>query len=102
MAVISICYKHGVRMDEQYYLSTHVPIVARVWGAQGLERAEIRKLTAAADGSPPPYQMIASVYFPSIETFQAALQHPSNTEVMDDIKNYYDGMPDIFFGEVVG
>jgi len=49
----------------------------------------------------PPYQIIASVYFPSLEAFQAALQHPSNDDVMNDIKNYYDGMPDIFFGEVL-
>jgi len=49
----------------------------------------------------PPYQIIASVYFPSLEAFQAALQHPSNDDVMNDIKNYNDGMPDIFFGEVL-
>jgi uncharacterized protein (TIGR02118 family) len=101
VAVITISYKHGVKMNQDYYMTTHVPIVARVWGAQRMERAEIRKLTAAADGSSPPYQIIASVYFPSLEAFQAALQHPSNAEVMDDIKNYYEGMPDIYFGEVL-
>jgi hypothetical protein len=61
VAVISVCYKHGVRMDEQYYLTKHVPLVERVWGAQVLEWAEVRKLTAAADGSTPPYQIIFSV-----------------------------------------
>jgi uncharacterized protein (TIGR02118 family) len=101
VAVITICYENGVRMDEGYYLTKHVPIVARVWGAQGLERTEIRKLTAAADGSTPPYQIIFSVYFPSLEAFQAALQHPSSAEALGDIKNYYDGTPDIFFGEVL-
>ena len=73
-----------------------------MWGAQGLERLEVRKLTAAAGGSAPPYQIIFSVYFPSLEGFQAALQHATSAEVMNDIKNYYDGTPDIFFGEVVG
>ena len=102
MTVITSCYKYGVRMDEQYYLTTHAPLVRRVWGAQGLERIEIRKLSAAADGSPPPYQMIMSTYFPSVETFQAALQHASSAEVLGDVKNYYDGMPELFIGEVVG
>ncbi len=101
MAVISVCYKHGVRLDEQYYLTKHVPLVDRVWGPQGLERTEVRKLTATADGSAPPYQIIFSMYFPSLETFQAALQHPTSAEVMDDVKNYYDGMPEILFGEVL-
>ncbi len=101
MTVISICYKHGVRLDEQYYVTKHAPIVTRVWGALGMQRTEIRKLTAAADGSTPPYQIIFSAYFPSMETFQAALRHPSNAEVMNDIKNYYDGTPDIFFGDVL-
>jgi uncharacterized protein (TIGR02118 family) len=101
MVVISVCYKQGVRLDEQYYLTTHVPLVDRVWGPQGLERTEVRKLTAAADGSAPPYQIIFSAYFPSAETLQAALQHPTSAEVMDDVKNYYDGAPEIFFGEVL-
>ncbi len=41
------------------------------------------------------------MYFPSLETFQAALQHPTSAQVMDDIKNYYDGTPEILFGEVL-
>jgi uncharacterized protein (TIGR02118 family) len=102
VAVITIAYKHGVKMDQDYYLTKHVPIVDKVWRAQGMQKAEIRKLTAAADGSTPPYQIVASVYFPSLEAFQAALAHPSNAEVMGDIKNYYEGMPDIYFGDVVG
>jgi hypothetical protein len=32
-------------MDEQYYLTKHVALVERVWGAQGLERIEVRKVT---------------------------------------------------------
>jgi uncharacterized protein (TIGR02118 family) len=102
MAVITICYRHGARLDEAYYLATHAPIVARVWGALGMQRAEVRKVTAALDGSAPPYQLIFSVYFPSAAAFQAALQHPSTAEILNDIPNYYDGgTPDIFLGEVL-
>ena len=101
MAVISVCYKHGVRLDEQYYLTKHVPLVERVWGPQGLERVEVRKLTATVEGAAPPYQIIFSMYFPSLERFQTALQNPKSAEVMDDVKNYYDGMPEILFGEVL-
>ena len=93
MAVVSVCYKHGVRLDEQYYLTKHVRLVERVWGPQGLERVEVRKLTATVDGAAPPYQIIFSAYFPSLEALQAALQHPTSADVMNDVKNYYDGTP---------
>ena len=101
MSVVTICYKRGIRMDEQYYVGHHVPLVERVWGALGLERTEVRKLTAAVDGFAPHYQIIFSVYFPSLETAQAALQDPTTAQLLDDIKNYYEGMPDIILGEIV-
>ena len=39
MAVITISYKHGVRMDIDSYLTKHAPIVVKAWGAPGMERA---------------------------------------------------------------
>jgi hypothetical protein len=53
------------------------------------------------DGSKPQYQVIFSAYFESDSGLQNALQSRQMGGVLNDIQNFYDGMPDIFIGEVV-
>ena len=101
MNVLRFCYKQGVRFDEQYYLSTHLPLAGRVMGPHGVQRVELVKVTATPDGSKPPYQVIFSVYFDSAAALQNAMQDPRTGGVMDDIRNFHDGMPDVLIGEVV-
>jgi uncharacterized protein (TIGR02118 family) len=101
MTVLKVCYKHGVRFDENYYVSKHVPLSARIMGPHGLKGVEMMKVTATADGSKPLYQVIFSAYFESAAALQSAMSNPQMSEVMGDIQNYYDGMPDVYIGEVV-
>jgi uncharacterized protein (TIGR02118 family) len=101
MTVVRVCYKHGVRFDQAYYVSTHMPLVAGVMGPYGVKSVEVVKVTATADGSKPPYQVIFSAYFESAAGLQNAMQSPRMSEVLDDIRSFYDGMPDVLIGEVV-
>ncbi len=101
MTVLRVCYKHGVRFDEGYYISTHSPLVNAVMGPHGLKKVEMLKVTATPDGSNPPYQVIFSAYFDSAASLQAAMQDPRIGEVMGDIANFHDGAPDVMIGEVV-
>jgi uncharacterized protein (TIGR02118 family) len=101
MTVLRVCYKHGVRFDESYYISTHGPLTNAVMGPHGLKKVEIIKVTATPDGSNPPYQVIFSAYFDSPAALQAVLQDPRIGEVMGDIANFYDGAPDVMIGEVL-
>jgi uncharacterized protein (TIGR02118 family) len=100
--VMTVAYKWDVELDEDYYLTRHAETIERVWGPLGLERTEVRKIPAAADGSAPPYQIIWSGYFPSLQALQDVLQNPATQEVMGDVPNYYRGAPDGFVGEVLG
>jgi uncharacterized protein (TIGR02118 family) len=100
--VMTVAYKWDVPLDEDYYLMSHAETIERVWGPLGLERTEVRKIPAAADGSAPPYQIIWSGYFPSLQALQDVLQNPATQEVMGDVPNYYQGAPDAFVGEVLG
>ena len=102
MTVLRVCYKHGVRFDEAYYVGTHGPLVRSVFGPHGLQRVEIVKVTSPPDGAPPPYQIMFSAYFDSAAVLQKAMQDPRVPEVMGDIRNFYDGMPDVIIGEVIG
>jgi len=102
MNVVKVCYRHGVRFDESYYLKHHVPLAGGIMGPLGLKKAEMVKIAAAADGSAPPYQLVFTAYFESADALQKALTNPRMAEVVGDIKNFYDGMPDMMIGEVLG
>lgn len=101
MTVLRVCYKNGVRFDEVYYVSKHLPLTAGVMGPYGVKGVEMVKVTTTADGSKPPYQVIFSAYFESAASLQNAMQSPRMGEVLGDIGNFYDGMPDVLIGEVV-
>lgn len=101
MTVLRVCYKHGVRFDEGYYLSKHLPLTGSVMGAYGVKSLEVVKVTTTADGSTPPYHVIFSAYFESAAELQNALQGPRMGELLDDIQKFHDGMPDVLIGEVV-
>jgi uncharacterized protein (TIGR02118 family) len=101
MTVLRVCYKHGVRFDEAYYVSRHLPLAGSVLGPYGVKSVEVVKVNATPDGSKPPYQVIFSAYFESAAALQNALQSPKIGEVMGDIANFHDGTPDILIGDVM-
>ena len=102
MTVLRVCYKHGVRFDENYYIKTHLPLVGGIMGPFGLRNTEVVKVASAADGSAPPYQLVFSAYFDSADALQKAMTNPRMPEVIGDIAKFYDGMPDMTIGETVG
>ena len=102
MTVLRVCYKHGARFDEGYYISTHTPLVHAVMGPHGAKNLEMIKVTTTTGAATiPPYQVIFSAYFDSPAGLQAAMQDPRIGEVMGDIANFHDGVPDVMIGEVV-
>ena len=101
MTVLRVCYKHGVRFDEGYYVSKHLPLFASVYGPLGLRNVEVVKVRGSADGSAPPYAVIFSAYFDSAAAVQSATQSPRAADVRADVPNYYGGTPDVMIGEVV-
>ena len=101
MSVLRVCYKSGIRFDEGYYISRHLPLTASIMGPHGIKSVEMLKVSATFDGSKPPYQVIFSAYFESAAGMQKAMQDPRLGEVVGDIANFYDGMPDVLIGEVV-
>ena len=101
MAVLRVCYKSGVRFDQAYYTSKHMPMVGSIMGPFGVSRVEVVRFGPNPDGSVPFYQVMFSAYFQSADALQKAMQAPRIGEVMADIANYYDGAPDLFIGEEI-
>ena len=101
MAVLRVCYKQGVRFDEAYYVARHLPLAGGIMGPHGVTSVEVVKVKTAADGSKPPYQVMFTAHFASEAGLRDALQDPQMAQALDDIQNFYDGMPEFLIGEVI-
>jgi uncharacterized protein (TIGR02118 family) len=97
-----VCYKSGARFDEDYYVTRHLPLATSIMEPLGLRNMEVMRIGANPDGTMPPYQVIFSGFFDSVEQIQQAMASPGMQEILGDIPNYYDGSaPDVFVGELV-
>lgn len=101
MIAVTVCYQSETALKEEYYLATHMPMVAKNLSPLGLRRSEVRKVAATASGAPSPYQVITSLYFDSLDAFQAATRSPAFKLVVDDIPNFFEGQPDILISQVL-
>ncbi|MHB8736275.1 MAG: EthD family reductase [Terriglobales bacterium] len=101
MTVLRVCYKSGIRFDESYYTSKHLPLAGGIMGPHGLKSVEMVKVTATGNGAPSPYQVIFTAYFESAQALQQAMQDPRMPEILADVAKFYDGMPDLLIGDVV-
>lgn len=100
MIAITVCYKSGLRLDFDYYTGTHVPLVMNNLKPLGMQSAEVRKVLASGSGATPPYQLIASLYFPDAETFERTTNDERWKAVVADISNFYPDMPDVLVTEI--
>jgi uncharacterized protein (TIGR02118 family) len=70
---MTIVYENGddVRFDFDYYESTHMPLIMRLYG-ESISRFELRRGEPAADGTPPPYVATLNIYIADAAAFDAA------------------------------
>jgi len=81
-----------------YYLSTHMPLVQKLWGPAGLKNWTVLKFGADA-----PYSVQATLFWDSMADFENAGKDQENTgKIMGDIKNFSNVDPVLMPGEVVG
>jgi uncharacterized protein (TIGR02118 family) len=100
MVKLSVMYPNqpDARFDNEYYLHTHMPMVARVLGPL-MKRGVVDRGLPTPEG-PAPYLYVAHLFFESMENFQAAMaQHGATLQA--DIPNYTDIRPVIQLSEVV-
>ena len=88
MIRVNVLYpsKPGGTFDYDYYLATHMPLVKERLG-DALKRVEVYKGIAGAAGAAAPYVTIASLWFDTIDAFEAAFG-PHAAEIMGDIPNF--------------
>jgi uncharacterized protein (TIGR02118 family) len=103
MVRISVIYARtdDLRFDLDYYLNRHVPFVTGRLQDMGLVAAQVEEgLAGAAAGQPPPFAIIGSLTFSTMEELQQSLaQH--GAEIMGDIPNFTNAQRHIVISRVV-
>ncbi|SRR5579862_7920934 len=100
MIKVSVLYsnKPGARFDVEYYLNTHMPMAAKLFGpAATAITVEIGR--PGPDGRPAPFAAIAGFTCETVEDFLAAFT-PIADQLQGDIPNYTDIQPMIQFSEI--
>lgn len=80
-----------------YYLSTHMPLVQKLWGPHGLKNWTVLKFGADA-----PYSVQATLFWDSMGDFEKAGKTEEAGKIMGDIPNFSSEQPTLMAGEVVG
>lgn len=64
-------YTPEARFDFDYYESTHMPLIMRLYG-DSIRRFELRRGLPGADGAPPPYLATITIWIADPAAFDAA------------------------------
>ncbi|KAI1071885.1 hypothetical protein NW752_001483 [Fusarium irregulare] len=96
MAQVLVVYPSGPSFDMDYYLKTHMPLVASKWGPLGLKNYKILNFQEGQA-----YQVQATLEWDSVEAFDKAAANEVAKDIFGDIKNFYNGEPMLLKGPVV-
>jgi uncharacterized protein (TIGR02118 family) len=100
--IVTVTYQVGPerKFDLDYYLTTHIPLVEKLWGPLGMTSARVLRGTGTPTGAPAPITIMALLEFESADAFRAAgKQH--GREVMGDIANFTDAEAAVQFNDQI-
>jgi uncharacterized protein (TIGR02118 family) len=87
----------GATFDKDYYLSSHMAMVAKHWKKHGLKSYAVTELNEDAE-----YMISCILEFESLEGFGAAVADPITKEVMGDVEKFSNVKPVLMHGGVIG
>ena len=89
----------GTHFDMDYYLNTHMPIVAEHMGPH-IQNTLVTKGLGSPGGNAPGFYAVASMVFENQDAFDAAMKVAG--PVMADVPNFTNVRPEVLIGEVIG
>ncbi len=98
--IVSYPNQAGARFDLDYYLTKHMPLVARKLGGALKGWSAEQGIGSGAPGTPAEFMIQATLTMESVEAFQSAMAS-SGAEIMGDIKNYTDIQPHIQVNQIL-
>ena len=102
MIKVSVLYPtaNGTTFDLEYYLTHHVPLVARLLASE-LRNAEVeRGVGMLMPGQDTVFHVIGHLYFDSVDALNRVFA-PNANEILGDIPNYTNSTPIVQISEVV-
>lgn len=101
MIKVSVMYPNGPdrTFDMDYYLDSHVPMVAEKLGAAVKGASVDQGLGGPEPGSTPAYLAMGHLLFESVEVFQESFG-PHAPQILGDIPNFTNAQPTIQISEV--
>lgn len=87
-----------IRFDEEYYHSTHMPLVSKDWEPHGLLSWEVANLAKDQDS---PYYYVAIMRWKSVQAFDKAAKD-YGTDIFADIPKYTNLETQILRGNLTG
>lgn len=84
-----------------YYLKTHMPLVADKWTQYGLKKWDVIKYQPGPDGAKPAYSVCAVLTWGAAEDVGKAMGSPEAPAVMGDIPNFSNKQPILLAGEML-
>lgn len=90
----------GKSFNMDYYLHTHLPLVAKKFGPYGLTKIEVDQGVEKPGGGESPFFAIGYLYFKDIEGFRKAYKEVGGG-VIADIMLYTDVKPLIQVGDLI-
>jgi uncharacterized protein (TIGR02118 family) len=93
MAIVTVLYNHpkDTAAFEQYYKSTHRPLVVANQKEIGFVRADLTRFVSTADGKKPTFYRQAELYFNSMDDLKNGMATPGFKKVADDLANFATG-----------
>jgi len=88
----------GTDFDFDYYLGTHMPLVAEHMGPH-IDRTLVTKGLAGGPKTPPGHYAVATMVFADAAAMDAAMR--ASGPVMADVANFTNVQPQILVGEVI-
>jgi uncharacterized protein (TIGR02118 family) len=93
MAIVTVLYNapKDTAAFEQYYKTTHVPLVVANQKEIGFVRADLTRFTSTADGKKPTFYRQAELYFNSMDDLKKGVATAGFKKVADDLPKFATG-----------
>ncbi|KAL5342668.1 hypothetical protein BJX70DRAFT_394503 [Aspergillus crustosus] len=96
--ITTVLYPAGSTFNLDYYLSTHMPLVSKIWGPFGLKDWKVVKYTTENAQ----FTYGAFLTWENSEDSNRAVAAAEAKPIFDDIPNFSDRPPSFASGDVVG